>query len=88
MLVSLDFKRDLEKRVMPFVRGRKLQSRVLLLDGGNPNAWIDRVSKDWSGAIPATVIIPRSGGMKTRIFHEGELTFDSLVTKIQPLLAK
>lgn len=56
ILVSLDFKKILEKKVIPFVAKKKLQSEVVLLNDGKYNDWIDKVSPDWSGAIPGTLI--------------------------------
>jgi thiol-disulfide isomerase/thioredoxin len=83
--VSLDFKRALERTVRPFAAKRELHKhggRVLLLDAGNPNAWIDRISKDWSGAIPATLGIAPTG--KT-LFKEASFTYDELKAFVQQL---
>lgn len=55
ILVTLDFGKDLEKRVLPFLKKGGYTSKVVLLDDGKPNKWIDRVDPSWSGAIPATV---------------------------------
>jgi thiol-disulfide isomerase/thioredoxin len=56
LLVSMDFPKDLHKKLLPFVRERKLQAPVLALIDMDYNAWIDRVSEKWDGAIPFTVI--------------------------------
>jgi len=56
VLISLDFPRQIESKLVPFVKERQLQSEVLVLLDGKYNDWIDRVSPDWSGAIPATLI--------------------------------
>jgi thiol-disulfide isomerase/thioredoxin len=55
ILVSLDFKSHYQSRVIPFVHKHNITERVLLLDAGDPNKWIDRVDPSWSGAIPATL---------------------------------
>lgn len=55
VLVSLDFKEELEKKVKPFLAKNNIQIPCYLLDEGNGNDFIDKVSKDWSGAIPATL---------------------------------
>jgi thiol-disulfide isomerase/thioredoxin len=83
--VSLDFKRELERTVQPFAAKRELGKhggRVLLLDGGNPNGWIDRISNTWSGAIPATLGIAPTG--KT-LFKEASFTYDELKAFVQQL---
>lgn len=56
ILVSLDFPKQIEQALVPFVERRKLQSTVLVLLDGSYNDWIDKVSPDWSGAIPGTYV--------------------------------
>ncbi|MFK8100911.1 MAG: TlpA disulfide reductase family protein [Saprospiraceae bacterium] len=68
ILVSLDFAEQLDKKVIPFVKDRKIQSEVVLLDDQQANKWIDRVSPEWSGAIPITLVYK---GEK-RAFYEKE----------------
>ena len=81
LLVSLDFKSKLEPAVKPFVRKAGLKNEVLLLNESNQQEYIDRISKDWSGAIPATLFA--NGGKKVRKFYEKELTFEELNTIYQ-----
>ncbi len=56
ILVSLDFENQLEKKLKPFLEKQQLKSDVMVLLDGKYNDWIDRVTPEWSGAIPATVI--------------------------------
>ncbi len=80
ILVSLDFKNQLQSRVIPFVERHQLKSEVLLLSDPDANTWIDKVDPSWSGALPATIIIK---GAK-REFHEQPFTYEeleSLITK-------
>jgi len=81
-LISLDFTDMLDDRVIPFIKKRQLKSALLLLDGGNPNEWIDKISPEWSGAIPATLIIAKG----KRHFYEQEFTFEELENTIKSLL--
>lgn len=69
MFISLD---DVNKtqRVQEFIQKKGIVAPVYLLDDVDYNTWIDKVSPDWSGAIPATLFISADG---TRFFHEGEL---------------
>lgn len=76
ILVSTDFRRDVEKKVKPFVRRKKLKSRVVFLDETTPNKWIDLVSPEWTGAIPATLIVCRRRGVER--FFEKQLDFEAL----------
>jgi len=56
LLVSLDFKKHLDKKVVPFLNKHNIQSDVVLLEDGRANDWIDKVDPSWSGAIPITMI--------------------------------
>ena len=80
ILVSLDFKAQIESRVIPFIKRRSIQSEVVVLSDPDANSWIDKVSPEWSGAIPATLVV--KGNDKE--FYEKEFTYDeinSLTTK-------
>lgn len=79
ILVSLDFPSQLEKRVVPFVKKRKLKSQVLLLDAGDPNKWIDQVEPRWTGSIPATLFLYQG----KRIFYEGQISEQELRSYVE-----
>lgn len=84
LLVSLDFPKDLKTSLIPFVKKKKMKSKVVLLDGGNPNVWIDKVSTEWSGAIPATLLISPSKNFKD--FKEKQCSFEEIKSIINSLL--
>ena len=86
LLVSLDFTKDIPKQLRPFIKRKKLTSRVVVLDAGNPNVWIDRISPEWSGAIPATVIINHKKNSKD--FREKQCSFEELQSVILQFLEK
>ncbi len=76
LLVSMDFPNQVSKRLIPFLEKNDIQSHVILLDAPDPNSWIDRVSPQWSGTIPATVITyPRENYYELfeKEFHAGAL---------------
>ncbi len=56
ILVSLDFPNQVSSRLLPFVEERSIQPLVAVLLDGKYNDWIDQVSPEWGGAIPATLI--------------------------------
>lgn len=56
LLVSLDFRSQLEKKFIPFLRNQRLQSEVALLADQDVNTWIPKLYADWDGAIPATLV--------------------------------
>jgi thiol-disulfide isomerase/thioredoxin len=78
ILVSLDFKRDLEKRLKPFMAKNAISSTVLLIDEMDYNAWIDKIYPSWSGAIPATLVVKNN----KRKFYEREFENYSDLEKI------
>lgn len=83
ILVNLDFVEGIDK-VNRFVEKKALKSKVILLDEIDYNTWINQVSPDWSGAIPATIIIgPHAVDKK---FLEGELTASELENALKRFL--
>ena len=81
ILVSLDFPRQVESRVIPFLREKEITAEVLLMTDLDYNSWIDRVDPGWSGAIPATIIYNR----EKRVFLEQELTRDELFNHVKQI---
>lgn len=55
LLVSLDFKEELDKKVNPFLQKNNIRIECVLLDEINGNDFINKISPQWSGAIPATL---------------------------------
>ena len=60
ILVSLDFKEDLDKKLVPFLDKNKYSSEVVLLDEINGDYFINKIHPSWSGAIPATYITTKN----------------------------
>ncbi len=83
VFVSLDFKSK-HAKVVEFADKKELQGEVILLDAPDYNAWIDKVSTEWGGSIPATLVVKKTGNVQK--FHEGSMTYNELVTFIKPLL--
>ncbi|MBL7781517.1 MAG: TlpA family protein disulfide reductase [Saprospiraceae bacterium] len=86
ILVSNDFKKQVDSKVKPFVAKKKLKSRVVFMDESNPNNWIDRVSPEWSGAIPATLIISKR--KDKYLFFEKQLTYEELEAAVKEALQR
>lgn len=81
LLVSVDFKSKLNSNVIPFVKRKNLKSQVFLLNESNPQEYIDRIDKSWSGSIPATLFIKGD----QRKFVESEFTYEQLLTDYKKL---
>ena len=60
ILVSLDFPSQIESKLKPYLKKNKIKSRVILLDDAKMNTWVPKVSKQWDGGIPATLIVNSS----------------------------
>ena len=84
LLVSLDFKSQYEKRLIPFVEKQNLKSQVFLFDTQGNNDFIDKVNPEWSGAIPATVIVHAPS--KTNLFFEKQMTYEELTEAVKKIL--
>ena len=79
LLVSLDFPKHKESRLLPFIKKNKLQSKVVLLDDANENYWINDIHPNWSGAIPATIVYNRH----KRDFYERSFTQNELLNLVE-----
>jgi thiol-disulfide isomerase/thioredoxin len=84
VLVSMDFKKQVDQRVRPFVKRKKLKSEVVFMDERTPNKWINSVNPDWSGAIPATWIV--GNGKTKEQFFEKQMTYPELETAVKAAL--
>jgi thiol-disulfide isomerase/thioredoxin len=76
LLVSTDMRKELNTRLKDFVKSKQLKQQVLFMNEVNADKWIDKVSPQWSGAIPATWVIKGSSGIN--YFKEGEFTEEEL----------
>lgn len=74
ILVSLDMPKMWESHLIPFINEKGLESQVVVLDDPDQNTWIPKVDKNWSGAIPATIIYNKD----KRSFYEQSFTYDEL----------
>lgn len=81
ILVSLDFREDLQKRLIPFLQKNNYSSEVILLDESNGNDFIDQICQQWSGAIPATIITSKN--KRKFVFFEKKVTFDLLEDELK-----
>lgn len=81
ILVSLDFPENIDRQVVPFIEKYKLKSEVVLLDDPDANSWIPKVDANWTGAIPATIIMKNN----TKKFFEKSFTYTELETEVQSI---
>ncbi|RYU94588.1 TlpA family protein disulfide reductase [Emticicia agri] len=85
VLINLDVVKDLTTKVKPFVGKNNIRSSdIYLLDEPDYNSWIDKVSADWSGSLPFTLIVGSDN--KIRKTFEEPLTESQLEKEIQPFI--
>jgi thiol-disulfide isomerase/thioredoxin len=84
ILVALDYPSTIDKKVLPFLKSKGISQKVIVLDEPDPNEWIDKISPNWSGAIPATLIVDKSGRFIQ--FYENSFTLEELEKTLTPFL--
>ncbi len=83
ILISLDFKSKMNSGVIPFVKKNKLKSEVFVINESDQQAFIEKVNKNWSGAIPATLFINTKRNIN--VFYEKEFSYQELTKTIKTL---
>ena len=82
--VSLDFKNQYESKLLPFLEKNPLPGNQYNLWDMDYNAWIDKVSPEWSGAIPVTVIMgPKGKLVATSSFESSEELNDLIIQALK-----
>ncbi len=82
LLVSLDFPRNYESKLKPFIKKYDLKSDVVAFDDVDQNRWIPAINENWTGALPATIIY----NDKKRQFYERSFTQEELETELKQFL--
>ena len=60
ILVSLDFGKNVQERLNKFRTKKKISAEIVLLDAPDADSWINKVDKNWDGALPATVVYKKN----------------------------
>jgi thiol-disulfide isomerase/thioredoxin len=81
LMVSFDFRRDLQSKLIPFVTKRIPDLPCVLMVEPSMSAFINGVDKDWSGSLPATLVTGKRGSC--RIFLERQVTSEELLELVQ-----
>ena len=82
LYVSLDFKKQIDSKLRPFLAEGKLKGEVVAITDHDFNGWIDKVSPSWQGSIPATLIFNKD----KREFFESSFTYKELEKELKKYL--
>jgi thiol-disulfide isomerase/thioredoxin len=83
ILVSLDFEKQIDSRLIPFLNKNKIQSDIIVLLDGKSSRWIDKVDNEWSGAIPITIVYNNN----KRAFYEKQFhSEEEMIELIDPFI--
>lgn len=72
ILVSLDFKEDIENKLLPFLKNNKVDFVTYYLSTLNPDSIMNYFDKKWDGGIPATFIFDREGNYQKFILGKSD----------------
>ena len=84
MLVSLDFRSQIESRLKPFLNKNQLNSEVVLLADQDADTWIPRIHNAWDGAIPFTIVLK---GNKVAIHKTKFSDYKALEDFVRPFMS-
>ncbi|WP_431164516.1 TlpA family protein disulfide reductase [Tenacibaculum halocynthiae] len=82
VLVSLDFSKQIESNLIPFIKEKKLKSKIVHFEDKNEQFWIKDIAENWTGSIPATLIY----NGKKRKFYEKSFDYEELQSELQTFL--
>jgi len=83
LLISLDFRSKIKSEVEPFIKKMKLEQEVFVMNDVDQQTFIDKVDKQWSGSIPATLLV--NTAKQQRKFIPNELTYEQLVDQYESI---
>jgi len=76
---------DIESKVIPFLKKYKAEFPVYIVEDKNSQEIIELLNKDWSGAIPVTIIYDEAGKQQSFMlgahdYHYFKKSIDSVLT--------
>lgn len=84
VLVSLDFPNMIPEKVLEFAARKGLKSTIMWMAETDENKWINAISPEWSGAIPATLFV-RGHKQAYKLQPAGYASFADLKADIDAL---
>jgi len=84
IMVSLDFKEDYPLRLSTFLQRKRMTNEVVWLNEDKPNKFINKIEPQWTGSIPATMIVKAN----KKKFIERQTTKDELIEMVNLVSAE
>lgn len=81
ILVSLDFKENLNDKLIPFLQKNNYTTECVILDEVDGNSFINNINPKWSGAIPATYFTKTNKSKEE--FVEKKMTTESIESVLE-----
>ena len=78
--ISFDYPDEVESKILPFLRDKKVPFKVLVADSDDAEAMINAINPNWNGALPATLVYDVSG--KRQSFLVGQRSYEDLKKEI------
>ena len=78
--ISIDDYEILKTQVVPFLNDQNAEFENYILKAADPEDFINLLSKDWSGAVPATFVFDKDGNQKKVLI--GKQSYDSFETAL------
>jgi thiol-disulfide isomerase/thioredoxin len=79
--ISADFPDEIDDKIIPFLMKQKVNFENYLQNFRNQEDFINKLSPEWQGALPATFVYDTSG--KMREFLLGKQTYESFQNAIE-----
>ena len=84
--ISLDFPEEIDAAVPQFLKEMKAEMPTYLLVSADENAVISSIAKDWTGALPSTILYTERGEMA--YLRQGKVNPETLKSKIERTLGE
>ena len=82
--ITADDPGDVQPKVIPFIKKQKVKFDIVLQDTEDPQEMMDKITKEWSGVLPATFVYDKQGNLVYSKF--GIIDRDLLVAEIEKVL--
>ena len=84
--ISLDFAEELDAAVPKYLTEMKAEMPTYLLTSSDENAVISSIAKDWSGALPSTILYNEKG--EITYLRQGKISRETLTGEIEKTLGE